>query len=226
MTDAAALFAAVKSKDAAAAADLLARSPDLVDTRDENGLSPLMLAVYHRAADLVDLFRARGATVDVHEASATGDLSRLREWIEVDARLVESHSADGSTALHLACFFGHFGAVELLLDSGAQVEAWSANHLRNQALHAAIAGARDHRIIASLLEAGADVNAVGGGGYTPLHLAASRGDLPLIEDLLSHGASSRAAEDGRHPAEIASEHGHAAAAERLRLLGTEQSNEG
>jgi ankyrin repeat protein len=215
MTSIEALFEAVKAKDRSAVDALLTREPSLLDARDVKGLSPLLVAVYHRADEIVELIRSRGAELDIHEASAVGDADRIRALLEIDPSLVDVYSADGSTPLHLACFFGQVAAADLLVDRGANVGAWSANYLRNQPLHAAIAGARDHRIISRLLNAGADVNAVGGAGYTPLHLAGSRGDLEVIEWLATRRAISRLTDSGQTPAEVAAEHGHAEAAERL-----------
>ena len=61
------------------------------------------------------------------------------------------------------------------------------------------------------------MNARGGGGYTPLHIAAFEGDAALINTLLAHGAAADArADDGKTALAIAEERGHAQAARRLR----------
>ena len=71
-----------------------------------------------------------------------------------------------------------------------------------------------------LVEAGADVNARQHGGYAPLHSAASRGDVALIDLLLDRGADpNAAADDGKRPIDFARERGHAQAAEHLRARG-------
>ena len=53
------------------------------------------------------------------------------------------------------------------------------------------------------------MNAAAGGGFTPLHLAAGRGELPLVTRLLLRGAetSARTAE-GRTPVDLARAGGH------------------
>lgn len=68
-----------------------------------------------------------------------------------------------------------------------------------------------------LLEAGADVNATQTMDYTPLHSAASGGDEGTLELLLATGADVNAVADGKTPAMIARERGHASIAERLEL---------
>ena len=107
--------------------------------------------------------------------------------------------------------------METLLARGADVTARSRNSTDNMPLHAAIAGRRDAEVIRRLVEAGADVNARAGGGWTPLHLAASRGDVALMDYLLAHGArAGAAADDGRGIVEIAASYGHHEAESRAR----------
>ena len=100
-------------------------------------------------------------------------------------------------------------AVALLLALGADPRARSRNALANTPLHAGLAGRAGLEIADALLAAGAEVNAAAGGGFTPLHLAASRGELTLVTRLLLRGAetSARTAE-GRTPVDLARTGGH------------------
>jgi ankyrin repeat protein len=59
-----------------------------------------------------------------------------------------------------------------------------------------------------LIEAGADLNAVGDMSETPLHVAVSQGNITVVEALLKSGANPAAkSEFGKSPKEIAVELG-------------------
>ena len=90
----------------------------------------------------------------------------------------------GITALLFAAQAGDVPSARLLLGSGAEINEAGADG-NSPLVVAAISG---HPTLASfLLDEGADPNAAGG-GYTALHGAVLRGDLPTVERLLVHGA--------------------------------------
>lgn len=185
--------------------------------------SPVLTAIYHGKTDLLSEL-VRGRALTVHEASAAGDVERLGAALDSASDAVNVHTPDGWTPLHLSAFFADASTVELLLSRGADVHAWSRNSTANQPLHAAIAGRSDPIVVRRLVEAGADVLAAAEGGWTPLHLAASRGSVALVEFLLERGGSADArSSDGRTPADVARERGHADAAERLDRAREERS---
>jgi ankyrin repeat protein len=181
------------------------------------GPSPVLAAVYRGDRAAVDRLIADGAALTLCEAAALGDAARVRALARAEPGALGRRSPDGWPALHLAAHFGHGDAVDALLEARSDVRAYSENHEANTALHAALAGRADLRVVGRLLGAGADVNARAGGGYTPLHIAAFGGDAALIGTLLAHGASAESrADDGRTALAIAEERGHREAARRLR----------
>src|SRR2546423_12944245 len=73
------LFQALSAGDEQQALDVLRAQPELARTRDDDGLSPLMQAVYRGFDKLAEILRAERGDPDVLEAAAIGDLNRLRE---------------------------------------------------------------------------------------------------------------------------------------------------
>lgn len=216
------LLDAVREDDGDAVRELVRDAPELLrkeagDEGQVQGPSPILEALYRGASDALAALLELEPSLGVHEAAALGDVERLREVLDVDPGHLSRFSDDGWTPLHLACFFGRREATRLLLARGAPVEATSRNATANRPLHAALAGGAGRQVVEAVLERGADVAARAGGGYTPLHLAASRGSAGLVELLLGHGADPTAeADDGTTPAAIAAERGHPEVAERLR----------
>jgi uncharacterized protein len=210
------VVAAVKDGDAARLRELLADNPRAASSRDDEGTSALLHARYRDRLDLVGILLEAGARVDAFEAAALGDTRILEKEISRVPELVSQWSHDGFTLLHLAAFFGHDAAVDLLLSHDADVASTSQSPMHVTPLHSAVAG--DHRSVAQLLvENGADVNVRQRGGWTPLHSAAANGDEDLVRYLLDKGAHADATQDeGRSPADLAEERGHPELAGLLR----------
>jgi len=71
--------------------------------------------------------------------------------------------------------------------------------------------------VRALVDAGADINSTGNLGYTPLHVAAWRGNLEMTEFLLSSNADkNRRCNRGKTPADVAIEMGFPDCARILR----------
>jgi len=183
-------FAAIAAGQQEVAAGLLEQHPALLQSRNEQGDSPLLAAIYAGQRPLFEWLLDQGAGVDMFEATALGDAERVRGLLEENPGLATTYSHDGWTALHLASFFGHREIAGLLLDHGAPIDARSRSTRfarDNTALHAAAAN-RQTSVAELLIERGADVNARDGSGFTPLGLAAnSKNDL-LVMALLERGA--------------------------------------
>lgn len=209
MSVAARMIEAVKAGDADGLRGILQSDPAAAGAREDGGDSPLMIALYHGRRDLAELILAHGRQPDGIEAAALGDVDRLRAALDAEPGLITRFTHDGWTLLHLAGFFGHTEAVRLLLERGSDPNALSINALRNTPLHAGLSGPMGTDGVRLLVEAGADVNARQHGGFTPMHSAANRGSIEIIDLLLERGADpDAAAEDGRRPIDFARERGH------------------
>lgn len=193
-------------------------NPELAKTRDAQGVSALMWAVYTGRKDVRDylLSGLRCEGLDVFEAAACADCDCLSTLLGEDATRARAVSGDGWTPLHLAAAFGNSDAVRLLLEHGAHVHQISHNPMRNQPLHACLSLGRNRETVRMLIECGANVCQSQNGGFTPLHQAAVSGDAELVAMLIAAGADrSAVSDDGKTPAEYARDRGHAAIAEML-----------
>lgn len=203
----AALFDAIKQGDLDQVTVLLDAEASLADSRNDQELSPLMVATYWKRSAIIGLLLGRGAEDDLFAAVARGDLLAVEMILDADPSLIDGFSVDGWTPLALAAHFGSVDVVGHLLTSGANVNAVSRNSLANTPLHSAIAG--DQLEAAELLlSQGTDVNAVDAGGWTPLNLAAHAGQSALVTKLLAAGADPTIVnEGGQTPLEAAREQG-------------------
>jgi ankyrin repeat protein len=210
-------FELLRAGDVEALRQLLVQDSAYAEARDSKGVSLLMQCLYRGHHDLVELIVSKKITsknkaLDIFEAAALGRLDRLKEIIRDDGvrvpSLINSHSTDGFTALHFACFFAQAEAAGLLIEAGAAVDAVAANPTRVMPLHSA-ASARNLEAARFLLGHGAPVNARQQAGWVPIHAAAQNGDRAMVELLLKHHADPKLTnDDGKTAAMVAREKGH------------------
>lgn len=210
---------AIKSGDIDDVRRLIADDSSLVSARTDNGVSAVLIGMYHGHPEISRLLIDQGARLDIFSAAGTGEIDTVRELLEKEPSLINEVAPDGFHPLGLACFFGHSEIVEYLLSRSAAVNSASQNARRVMPLHSAVASG-NLEIAKMLLEQGADVNAVQSGGFTPLHAAAHNGQAEMVELLLSCGASrDMVTDDGRQAADFAAEEGHS---EVMEILKREQ----
>jgi uncharacterized protein len=204
-----------KSAEIAAAVEA---QPTVAKSRDAQGISALMLAVYTQQPVIRDFLLTHLNDLDIFEAAAVGNCDRLHHLIAEDAMAARAISPDGWTPLHLAAAFSNADAVTLLLEHGAHIHQFSHNPMRNQPLHACIALNSSLDVVRVLLEGGADINASQHGGYTPLLQAAAAGKKDLVLLLLENGARPDCfCNQGKSAADYARERGHTELADILEM---------
>jgi ankyrin repeat protein len=170
--------------------------------------SDILMALYMNDRDRANAL-AEAVDLTLPELAAFGHVGRVTQYLAEHPEAVHLYSPDGWTALHLAAYFGYAAVAVRLLRSDARHAARSTNPQGNTPLHAAIAGRREMPVITALLAAGSDAGAVDAQGYTPLHLAASRGDVAVVELLIACGADPGVpTQDGRLACDMAREHDH------------------
>jgi uncharacterized protein len=189
------LFKAISDNDLTRFRYLVETSPDMVDRKNEQGVSPILFAIYYGRPEYAKELVAAGAALGIHEAAALGDLEKVREILDNDPEKVNSFSGDGFQPLGLAAFFSHTEVGAYLLGHGADPEAPSRNDQRVAPLHSATASGT-YQIVCELIKKGADVNAKQQGGYTALHAAIQNKDFDIIKVLIDNGADCYATNDG------------------------------
>jgi ankyrin repeat protein len=200
-------FDAIKQGDLDEVKRFLSLDSGLIYER-ENGLSPVMIAVYSYQPRVTDFLIDKTGSLYIFEAAATGKTNQIARHLARDPLLVNSYSYDGYQPLGLACYFGRHGTAEYLIKAGAVVNSPSHNALgATPILSAAAAG--HAKIVMLLLRHNANPNARENNGYTPLHAAAQNGDIDTIRILLFNGADmSICSCQGELPIDVAVEAGH------------------
>lgn len=194
-----ALLAAIDKGQWATAEYLLTQRPDLT-REDNNGNSPLYLAVSSgdSAVAMVKRLLDAGAPVELgpktgdnagatplHICCATGANACL------EALLARGASAtkllpDGSTPLHTAAIGGDQRTVELLCKAGASVAALN-NEKRTPLHNCGITG--NAKVAAALIQQGAAVDGADAEGCTPLMRAVMKNHAEVARVVLDHGAN-------------------------------------
>jgi ankyrin repeat protein len=212
------LFEAIEAGDVGRVDAMLDADPPLAIARDASGVSALMRALYRFDKGPIEAVKRRVDALDIFEAAAFGDLDRLVELLGDEPSLATSYSGDGFTPLHFAAFFGRQEAAALLIERGAEVDAFGRGWMTGTALHSAVSRLQSD-VVRILLDAGANPNARQSAGWTPLHAAAMNGDLTSVELLLASGADPTAtSEEGRSVIDLANQSGDEATAGRIRSV--------
>ncbi|MDQ2841281.1 MAG: ankyrin repeat domain-containing protein [Acidobacteriota bacterium] len=219
MADVKAFQEQVKRGDLNGVQIALAEDPGLLDAVNESGQSAFLLAKYYRQPAIAEYLLSLDPQLSIFDACVAGLTEGVLREVDREPAVLEKHSPDGWTPLHLAAFFGHPELAKGLLNHGAAIDSRSTNPMQNTPLHAAAAGG-NLALVRLLLENGADANARQHGGWSALHSAAQAGDLEMIEVLLVNGAQVNArAENNQSPLDLALMHGKSDAAQLLEAAG-------
>jgi ankyrin repeat protein len=155
---------------------------------------------------------------NIYGAAVYGDLDRVREIVEAHPEAVNETDEYGFTPLHGLAGEEHVEIAQFLIDRGAEVNAandegitplhlatWpamatlllkkgadlEARSVRGETpLLVVAAEAEREDVMAVLLAAGADVNAMGDDGFTALDIALAREEDAKAALLRRHGAKS------------------------------------
>lgn len=174
---------------------LLKDNPEFIFSKDKDGCTPLLRAVWFDRKDMVELLLASKANVDAKDVN-------------------------GWTALHYAADDGKRDVAELLLAYKADVNATTVNGPKTE--YVADAGTDDsgHLVMKTRAVNKADRDTEATGGWTPLSLAALEDRKEMINLLLSHKAAVNAkTSNGWTPLHWAVSKGNKGVADLLRQHG-------
>ncbi|XP_051241982.1 kinase D-interacting substrate of 220 kDa B isoform X1 [Dicentrarchus labrax] len=186
------LFSYVEEENMAAIKAHLDKFKD-VDSRSDNGQTPLMVATEQGNLEIVQELIRRGANVNLDDvdcwtalisAAKEGHIEVVRELLENNANL-EHRDMGGWTAVMWAAYKGRTDVAQLLLEKGA-----NPNITGQYSVYPIIwAAGRGHaEIVHLLLQHGAKVNCSDKYGTTPLIWAARKGHYESVMHLLANGA--------------------------------------
>ena len=210
------LFDAIRAGNVAAVKSLLDADASLASAKNDSGVSAVLMSIYTGRPEIRDLLLARGASLELHDAAAAGNLDRVKHFVEKNPAFSNSCSPDGFPVFALACFFGHLDTARYLAEKGADIHAAATNGSGYNALTAAVT-AGHAEIVKWLLKRGLDPNYHYGSGYSPLLAAAANGHLEIVKLLLAHGADLHAtSNDGKSALALATERSHSSVADFLR----------
>jgi glyoxylase-like metal-dependent hydrolase (beta-lactamase superfamily II) len=103
------------------------------------------------------------STQTIFQASATGNLARLRTLVEADPKVVNARNPGGLTPMHLAAAYDQRATAEYLIARGADVNAVA----RHSGTPLDLAYESDHRALVQWLESK-------GGRFTPIRFDVTR----------------------------------------------------
>ncbi len=181
---------------------VLIRSKADINAKDNRGFTALLIAAISRQNQIADSLIAAGAELNILEASALGDLDRIKSFLKANPKIINMKGPLGWTPLCVAVLANQKDTVELLLEQGATIPPKDKSG--NSVLHMV----NSKEVAEALIRKGADINAKGNHGRTPLHELTARNQKEIIKLLILKGADVTIKDDDKNtPLDIATKYG-------------------
>jgi ankyrin repeat protein len=182
---------------------LLLESGAEINAQTPDGATPLFFAAAWNHKQVCDLLLSKGAKLEIWTACALGNLTEVKRILAADPKLAKAADKRlGRPPLFWAVQRGESELVELLIKGGADANARAPRYSQagNVVTGPEVFGRAKER-----------------NGESPLHLAAERGSLPILKQLLAAGAKTDVVDEYNHTPLIRSIHGGHLEAARLLL---------
>lgn len=152
--------------------------------------------------------RRHGRTNLLHRATKEGNYTVASELLKCGYRSLEAKNEEGQTAVHLASRLGKNDILEKLINSGANINCRDTDGYTP--LHYACQSNLPSTVRVLVQKGGANIQVRNPKtGWVPLHEAASRGHIEVVQVLLSLNAPVRPRTNNNDtPAVIAAHNGH------------------
>jgi ankyrin repeat protein/Tfp pilus assembly protein PilF len=226
------------------------KNPKLLNSRNNEGSTPLHKAVEEGRRNVVEWLLARGARVNMTDNIEYTPLkwAVMLGHTEI-ARLLIANGADinrkdpnGMTLLHDAAYSGRKEIVRLLIAGGARLDAkdqvgktpldLAIEEKQREVLpllkplHTAAQTGKIEKLKELLKKYPQLVDTGDGDGRTPLHLAALKGNKEIARLLINKGVSIDARDiDGFTPMQLAAQNGHDRLVQLFKARGAQPGNE-
>jgi len=222
---------------------LLESDPTLLESKDSGGSTPLLTACAAQRVAVANFLLEKGANVKardgfqmtpLHRASysytQSQDLALIQRFIDMGAD-VNAQGYNGLIPLHQAAQSGGLAVARLLMDRGANVNAFDkytgamgTAGISGTVLQVAINFNPKEEMAMFLVGRGAKLNRRDSSGNTELHLAALKGYVELARALAGHGADIDAVNQyDRTALYYAAKHGYRRVADALLAAGAKKS---
>lgn len=210
-TSAQSIHAAVRLNNIEQVKLLLKENSELVNARDDDSNTPLILACVDSKVSLlmVKLLIESGADLHLgdqdkdtplHYAAYGGNIEAAKILIENKAE-IDFKDANGLTPLHLALIKRHSETAKLFVEHGANINA-KVNYSGNTPLFLALS-ASDEEFAEILISKGANLDVRNNNGRLPLYLALDICSSKIVNQILDINSTIDLEQDGAYLMEAA-----------------------
>ncbi|XP_067670096.1 putative ankyrin repeat protein RF_0381 [Haliotis asinina] len=196
------LHAACDSNNAVLVKDILSHGIADIESRDENGATPVMLAAEAGQKKVFDLLMGEGCSLKViddygcnilHAACNSDNVEIVEYLLSREIASINSKDSNGLTPVMTAATNGHKKVYDLLARKGCDLSVNDSSE--NTILHAACASDNDNLVNCILSREIAGIESRGEDEQTPVMVAAGNGQRKVFDLLVHRGCDLSVRDD-------------------------------